>query len=298
MNDAVQAKAMLDGLLKVGKPEPRLMTEAETIAACNTYPSTGFVDTPRMEVPLPIGSVTKPMEWMPGEPVINLAVPAEPPATDDVRDNQGAHTHTPGEFTKEQIKQATDLNPDLAKLVGKKGRKSAAQQAEINALVAQALGVTIPGEFTQQTAEPIGLALKGATAEELAAALAATTTPVVSTPEVEVRVLMDEGTRKVNEMPSFLSADTGFADLAALSAAAATQQPAQQTIVSAPVDPPAELTNEALYQKISDYANNGAGLGWYKNVVDQGGGHINQMPREHMLKVLANPEAFYPAVAQ
>ena len=183
-------------------------------------------------------------------------------------------------FSKEQIKAAAAQNPELAAIVAKKGRKSVAETTRIMELTAQVLG---------DQPEPVGAALNGSTAEELRAALAATTTQVSAEPGVVVCELPATTTTGIEQPKSGLAA----LDPDVASIAAAASKPQAEPEPEPAKDDISSLSDSDLYERIQNYAN-GAGLFWFKNVVDQGGGNINKMPRDHMIKVLGNPEAFYP----
>lgn len=209
---------------------------------------------------------------------------AEPKATVAI-----AEPADPSPYTKEQIKNAAGVNPELAALISKRGRKSAEESARIVALTRATIDGSAFGEkpVPTTTAAPVGAALQGATAEELNAALKADTTVVESQPGVEVRTVPAAATAAASQPNGALDF---LNKKGAMSAASAGQSVAQP----APAQPAAESPAD-LFKRIQAYADDGAGLFWFRNVVSMGGGDIQNLTPEFMQGVLANPEAYYPS---
>ena len=256
--DAVYAKAALEGILSVGvRSQNGTKVEATTGTILNTGALTAGTDP----------------DFKPGEPMPHGPAAEEPEPMFDLKANPEAHTHQPQaadldtpDFSKDQIKAAAAHCPELATLVAKKGRRSAADQAKIKELTALHLE------------EKIGEELKGSTAEELQAALAG---QPAGGAEVQVP----------NATPA-----SGLAalnpELAALAAAHTAASP-QTTGTQDSGESLVNLPDSELYKRISDFAET-AGLPWFRNVAALGGGNLNALPRDFMLKVLADPDAYYP----
>jgi hypothetical protein len=304
MQDAVLARAALDGLLKA-------------------YQARGAVTDTKVTQETITETVINRLQ---GESPAKASIPATESggaAEDSGADDADSSTDTAptGAFTKDQIKAAAEKNPALAALVKGRGRKSAAQQAEINRLTAETLGVALPQAPTQQSQEPIGAALKGASATELAAALAQNTTVTHQEPGVEVRTVTAGPATQVQQptapASSPIAGDSSLAEL--LAARQRTQQPQVQTQpeTTAPVStgtpaptPPfldgatdqaprktvEEMSQDELLAAIREYADQGAGLFWFRSVVERSKtGDMTKMSAEYMREVLKNPGAYYPA---
>ena len=265
--DAVYAKAALDGILSVGV---RSQNGTKVEATAGTILNTGALTS--------AGVVTgSDPDYKPGDPFPKGPVAEEPKAMYDLREEPDAHTHhqvdDSPDFTKEQIKAAAAHCPELAALVGKRGKKSEVEKAKIKELTA----LHLPNAPAEE--ERVGEALAGATAEELQEALTTgvhentTTEPVA---EAETK-------------PTGLAAlDPDLAAIASQRQPAATEAAPQQASGDL-----SALSDAELYQRIQDYGESDeGGFSWFRNVVAQGGGNINKLPREHMLKVLENPAAF------
>lgn len=202
-----------------------------------------------------------------------------------------ADSPTTGAFTKEQIKEAASKNAELAELVKGRGKKSAEKIAKINALTAQVLGVPVP-----TAEEPIGAALKGATAEELAAALGTKTTVVRQEPGVEVRVPTPTPTPSGNPIEGSLAEMLAARKAAAAGTATPASTPAaEQQGSEVASKTPDQMSKEELLNAIREYSDQGAGLFWFRSVIERSGaGDQAKMSVEYMREVLKNPGAFYP----
>lgn len=283
MQDCVLARAAIDGVMSVygrgthittGLQPPPPPTDAEVNQQANvTILPVTLTGIPHNGD----GSTANPGPLPPIQP--------ENPASE-----AGDQAEATG-FSKEQIKAASAANPTLAALVAKKGRKSATEKALIETLVAQTLGVPVPAS----AAPPVGAALAGATAQDLQAALAKSTTVVHSEPGIEVRV---PNTAPAAETPaSPPPAATEDVSIAALLAANKNKQP-EPAAAAAPSAPqakqPEQMSNEELYAAIQSYADNGGGLFWFRTVIERGGGDQNKLSADYMRQVLAAPQKFFP----
>lgn len=210
-----------------------------------------------------VGNVVKGDEF-----VANVGSVTVEPVADEITT---VSSTDPEPFTKEQIKAAAKFHPDLAALVSKRGKKTAEEKARIIALTAEVLNenqVDEQSEEAEPAEEPVGKVFEGASAEQLNAILEATTTPVTTTENVEVRTL-----------PNFLTEANGGGQ---------TEKVDEPQVTNSLESMP----DEALHKMIVDYMQSDGGFFWFRNVVSLGGGDMNKLPREHMLKVLSDPAAF------
>jgi hypothetical protein len=302
----VAIDAMLDYWYATDSECPRPQREDDLAGLpkeANEYPSTGFTSVGPFTIQMPGNAEINPL------PECEDFIPhSNHTVTEEVGNDTSEVAYTgaidgPAPLTKEQIKAAAALSPELAALVSKRGRKSAAEQFKIDALTRLALGLDPTrgvrpkpiDEFEAGIVESIGKALEGATAEELAAALAQTTTVTETAPGVEVRTLVATGNPAVEVAEVISNGSAGSTgatvdpdfDFLAKNEELTTQAEAE------PIDLD-RIGKDDLMDLINAYAGDGAGILWYRCVVEKGGGKTAKLTPDYLRGVLRNPEAYYP----
>lgn len=217
----------------------------------------------------------------------------------------------PGEYTKDQIKQAATSNPELAALVSKKGKKSATEKARMQELTRHVLGAKTCAEAATAPAKeqpPVGQALAGMTAEQLNQAIKSVGTTVAGEGDTQVQVLGDAKTAAHVAQEALL----GKTHTARLAAPVSTNTavdldflgPKTEAPVAMPTPPlntpaPADagdglesLSRDDLVKKVQAHGFGELGFAWLRNVVEAGGGSFDKLKADYMVHALRNPGQF------
>lgn len=312
--DANLAMAVLNDYLGRLRSKPGPSTALDTTAISGSTPAREIlppwmmVGGPQATAPVDSASVSAPaaaptltldptsasVGSAPAPAATTAAPVAAPPAP-------SGDAEPPAPYSKEQIKAAAGVNPELLALISKRGRKSAEQQQQIYDLTRATLDGSAFPPFVvtaPKAAPPVGAALAGMTAQELNAALKAptstdtavtdTSTVTHASAQVEVRKISNP-----NVDLDFLNKPaTASAPPAAAAPAAAPEPPAaQEAPVTADVT---SLSDADLRAQITKLAEDNYGLPWFLSVVTKGGGNMNDLNRDFMLQVLSTPDSFQP----